>query len=99
MTTIQVTCEMCGTVELKSPDIELCVCNTAPLSYYRFTCPVCKDVVRKPADDHVISLLMSGGVRAKVWAVPAEALEPHVGPPISWDDLLVFHEELEAADG
>lgn len=90
MTTIKASCPDCGDVELTSADVTLRVCNHAPLSYYSFTCPTCQDVVRKPADDHIVSLLMSGGVRAEVWEVPAEALETKAGPSLSYDDLLDF---------
>lgn len=89
---------MCGQVQLRSPDITLRVCNYAPLSDYSFRCPSCGDVVRKPADDHVVSLLMSGGVRAQIWEVPAEVLEPKAGPAISYDDLLDFAFELRRPD-
>ena len=65
---------------MTSKDVSLMVCSHPPLSYYAFACPSCREEVRKPADDHVISLLMSGGVRAQVWELPAEALEPKVGP-------------------
>lgn len=98
MTTIKASCPMCGEVELTSRDISLMVCNHAPLSYYRFDCPTCRDEVQKPADDHIISLLMSGGVRAHVWEIPAEALETHVGSPLNYDDLLDFVLQLTASD-
>ena len=90
MTTITASCPTCGDVELTSADVTLMVCNQATLSYYTFGCPTCQDDVRKPADDHVVSLLMSGGVRAVVWEVPNEALETHEGPALSYDDLLDF---------
>jgi predicted RNA-binding Zn-ribbon protein involved in translation (DUF1610 family) len=90
MTTIKASCPSCGEVELTNADITLMVCSHAPLSYYAFSCPTCTDEVRKHADDHVISLLMSGGVRPTVWEVPAEALEAHAGTRISYDDLLDF---------
>ena len=41
---------------------------------------------------------MSGGVRAQVWELPAEALEPKVGPTLSYDDLLDFALQLAADD-
>jgi hypothetical protein len=90
MTTIKVSCPTCGEVERTSRDITLRVCNHAPLSYYSFICPSCRTEVRKPADDYIISLLMSGGVRAQIWEVPAEVLEPKVGPVLNYDDLLDF---------
>lgn len=99
MTTIKASCPTCGEVELTSKDIALRVCSHAPLSYYAFDCPKCRDEVRKPADDHIISLLMSGGVRAQVWEVPPEALEPKAGPNLTYDDLLDFVLHLSREDG
>jgi len=98
MTTIKASCPSCGEVELTSDDIRLRVASYAPLSYYQFTCPSCQDLVRKPADDHIVSLLMSGGVRAEVWEVPAEALEPKGGPDLTYDDLLDFVLQLSRDD-
>lgn len=98
MTTIKATCPTCGEVELTPPDIRLVVASHAPLSYYAFECPICSEHVRKPADDHVVSLLISGGVQASMWDVPAEALESHAGPALDYDDLLDFALHLQYAD-
>ena len=98
MTTIKATCPACGEVELTGDDIELMVCPTASLSYYAFACPSCSDQIRKPADDHIVSLLISGGVEAMVWDVPAEALEDRGGPALTYDDLLDFGLWLGATD-
>jgi predicted RNA-binding Zn-ribbon protein involved in translation (DUF1610 family) len=98
VTTIKASCPACGEVELTNVDIALRVCTSAPLSFYAFVCPNCRDEVRKPADDHIIQLLMSGGVRAQVWEVPAEALEPKAGPAIGYDDLLDFVLQLSRED-
>lgn len=98
MTTIKASCPSCGEVELTSHDVALMVCNHAALSYYAFDCPSCAEEVRKPADEHVISLLLSGGVPAQVWEVPAEVLEPKVGPSITYDDLLDFALMLDDDD-
>jgi len=98
MTTIKASCPSCGEVELTPADVSLMVCSHAPLSYYAFTCPGCADEVRKPADDHVVSLLVSGGVPATVWDVPAEALEPRSGGALTYDDLLDFALQLSRTD-
>ena len=90
MTTINASCPDCGEVQLASRDITLRVCSHAPLSYYRFICPGCRNEVRKPADEYIVSLLMSGGVRAQTWEVPAEALEVKAGAALCYDDLLDF---------
>jgi hypothetical protein len=98
VTTIKASCHDCGEVELTNADVTLMVCSHAALSYYTFVCPKCTHDVRKPADDHVVSLLMSGGVRAVVWEIPAEALEPHDGAVISYDDVLDFALQLSRSD-
>jgi len=98
VTTIKATCPTCGEVELTPDDIELRVCNFAPASYYVFECPMCLASVRKPADDRVIQLLISGGVHAVVWEYPAEVTERPDGPPLTHDDLLDFHLLLDQPD-
>ena len=98
MTTIKATCPTCGEVELTQADILLMVCSQPALSYYAFDCPTCAQEVRKPADDHVVTLLMSGGVKPTVWEVPAEALELKSGPALTYDDLLDFALQLTGSD-
>ena len=98
MTTIKATCPTCGEVELTPADVSLRVCSYAPLSYYAFTCLTCLEEVRKPADEQVVALLVSGGVPAQVWELPAEALEEHTGPRLSYDDLLDFALQLGTTD-
>ena len=98
MTTIKASCPSCGEVELTQADVRLQVCSHAPLSFYAFDCPGCAVEIRKPADSHVISLLISGGVNAQVWDVPAEALEEHDGPSLGYDDLLDFAMAIHACD-
>lgn len=98
MTTIKASCPTCGEVELTPPDVTLVVASHQALSYYAFRCTTCAEEIRKPADDHVVSLLMSGGVQATVWEVPAEALELKGGPALGYDDLLDFVLQLERCD-
>jgi len=98
VTTIKATCPGCGEVELKPDDIELRVCTHAPASYYVFDCPTCRDSIQKPADDRVIQLLISGGVRAQVWELPSEVLAVHAGPSLTHADLLDFSPPLESPD-
>jgi len=98
MTTIKASCPDCGEVELTPADVALMVCSIAALSYYAFDCHTCAREVRKPADDHVVSLLISGGVPAQVWNLPAEALETKAGPALTYDDLLDFALHLGTTD-
>ena len=98
MTTIKASCPSCGEVELTPDDVSLMVCTHAPLSYYAFDCVGCGFEIRKPADEQVVSLLVSGGVPATVWDLPAEYLEPKIGAVLSYDDLLDFALQLGETD-
>ena len=95
MTTIKTSCPMCGDVELTPAQMRLVVCSRPEWSYYSFACTTCQDTIKKPADNEVISLLKSGGVKAEDWVIPSEALEEHAGPAISYDDVLDFALHLD----
>lgn len=98
MTTIKASCPVCGDVELTPEQMRLVVCTREEWSYYAFTCPTCHDEVRKPADPEVVQLLTSGGVPVTAWHIPAEALEDHRGPSVSYDELLDFALWLDGHD-
>jgi hypothetical protein len=98
MTTIKASCPACGDISLTPADVRLVVCSNEAWSYYAFDCPDCTDDVRKPADEEIIALLISGGVQAQQWHVPAEALEEHAGDAISYDELLDFALWLDGHD-
>jgi hypothetical protein len=98
VTTIKTSCPMCGDVELTPAQMRLVVCNQPDRSFYAFSCTNCRDEIRKPADEEVVALLVSGGVIAETWEIPAEALEDHLGPAISYDDVLDFALQLERID-
>lgn len=98
MTTIKATCPACGEVELTVEQVRLVVCSRPDLSYYAFDCMNCIHEIRKPADKNIVSLLISGGVTATRWRLPAEALEAKVGPLITYDDLLDFALQLSRID-
>jgi hypothetical protein len=97
-TRIRANCPACGEVELRGPDVALKVCTQPERSFYSFTCPACVQVISKPADERVIRLLASGGVKPDFWEPPAELLERHDGPAFGYDDLLDLHLLLEADD-
>jgi hypothetical protein len=98
MTTIKATCPECGEVDLTADDILLRIGAGDGSNTYGFSCPTCGAFVQKPADDRVIRLLLSGGVMPVLMHIPAEALEPKSGPPISHNDLIEFHLLLEQED-
>lgn len=96
MTTIKATCPVCGDVDLSPDDVRLTVAESAGWATYTFTCTTCNDAIEKPADDEVVALLSSAGV--VIDEVPAEALETHQGPSLSYDDVLDFALWLENHD-
>src|SRR4051794_12139373 len=66
--------------------------------YFSFFCKNCHAEGKQNADEHVVSLLRSGGVRWSVVAVPAEALEPRRGPALTTDDVMDFVISLNQAN-
>jgi hypothetical protein len=95
LATIRASCPTCGDVELTTGDVQVRVCSTNNEGAYLFACPECQMSVTKPADHRIVDLLVASGVRLSVWQLPAELDEPRHGPPISYDDLLEFHFELQ----
>ncbi len=102
MTTIKATCPTCGEVALTPEDIELRVDDAGTDgSFYGFACPRCAADVRKPADERVVRLLVSGGVPA----LPVEDQVARVRlserfdhPALTHDDILDFHQSLAGND-
>jgi hypothetical protein len=95
MTTIRATCPTCGEVGLTPDDIDLRVDDGGEESFYAFDCPACYENVRKPADERIVQLLLSGGVEKRVVEreVAPEPRFPY--PALTYDDLLDFHALLE----
>ena len=97
MTVIKASCPICGDVELTPRQVRLVTSNLAERSFYAFSCDGCGEEVRKPAGEEVIRLLTVGGVVAEHLHVPAEALEEHRGPILTWDDVIDFTAWLDTA--
>jgi hypothetical protein len=98
MTTIKASCPVCGDVSLTPPQVRVIACTRPEWSSYAFTCPTCQDEVSKPADEEIVTLLISGGVSVEHWVIPAEALEEHDGHAITYDDVLDFALWLDRQD-
>ncbi|HEX2849450.1 MAG TPA: hypothetical protein VHN98_02815 [Acidimicrobiales bacterium] len=98
MATIRASCPTCGDVELTSRDVTVQVCATNNQGSYAFQCPQCLLAVAKLAEQRIVDLLVSSGVRLSVWSLPAELEEAHHGAPIDYDDLLEFHRLLQDDD-
>lgn len=98
MTSIRAQCPDCGDVQLTAEDLVVRVCADDESGSYAFHCPDCERPVSKVASERIVELLVSSGVQMQVWRRPLELSEPHIGPPICFDDLLDFHLQLERAD-
>ena len=67
---------------------------------YSFVCPVCEDLVEKPADRKIVSLLKSVGVELSE-REEAASERPETrpdGPPFTLDDVIDFHFLLAGDD-
>jgi hypothetical protein len=103
MIRIRATCPSCGEIDLQASEVVLrrsCDADGGLLedSSYRFRCPGCADLVVKPADERVVSLLLTGGVPVEDVGHVLRALHPEMpedGPAFTLDDLLDLHLALE----
>lgn len=96
--TIRASCPTCGDVELTTSDVRVLLCADTNEGSYAFQCPSCRVAVSKPAEPRVVDVLVASGVKLTVWQLPTELNESHAGAPISYDDLLQFHFELQRDD-
>jgi hypothetical protein len=72
------------------------VCASNNQGSYAFRCPECTVAVSKLAEQRIVDLLVSSGVRLSVWSLPAELDEPRSSEPVlCYDDLLEFHQLLQ----
>lgn len=98
MATIRASCPDCGDVELTTQDMTVRVCAEDNRGSYAFRCPSCTMTVTKGAEQRIVDLLVSSGVRLEVWRLPAELKERPIGEPLTHDDLLALHELLQTDD-
>jgi len=89
MTTIRTTCDRCGDVELTTADIALELASSGTTGSYRFDCPFCTMVQRRPANNRVVSILLATGVAYEI--VDASG-------PITEDEIEIFANALERED-
>ena len=90
MARIRTTCPACGEVDLIPDRIVLKIEAGGRRGAYSFTCPNCSSIIAKPADKKIIGLLQAAGVAESV-----DAPLPTPPPPLTLDDAIDFHRELE----
>lgn len=97
VTVVRAHCTECGDVSMTTRDVTVRVCEDHPgLSTFRFTCPKCRRVNVRSDKHRTCELLEAAGVAVERWQLPEELWEPRSGDPISHDDLLNFHDKLDA---
>lgn len=85
MTTIKTTCSRCGDVQLSPEDLALELDPSEEMGNYRFACPTCQTVQRRPANARVVSVLLATGVAYYI-------VDPK---PITEDEIAHFVAALE----
>ena len=97
MTTIRTTCKRCGDVELTTADIGLELAATDSTGSYRFACPACGVVQRKPANHRVVSILLATGVEYEIVATPGAITEDEIAAFARALDEGEWHSELTSS--
>lgn len=86
----------CGSVSFEVEDLTVRVCIDTNEATYLYRCPECRMVVTRDVHRSLRELLINSGARVESWFLPSELFEPHDGPPISVDDVIDFHQALNA---
>jgi len=92
--TLEASCPDCGRVELGIDQAWLVLSNAPVTDTLDFRCPGCAGHVRCPADHKTVRALAALVPVEEVY-VPAEALEPRTGAPLTLDDLIDLMLDLD----
>lgn len=96
MSDVRVACETCGSIEVTVEEITVRCCDDATEYAYRFRCPKCRLVAVTRISIDIAALLLRAGAPIERWRLPLELFErPEHRSPITYDDLIDFHEALE----
>jgi hypothetical protein len=89
------SCPRCGDLDVTAEQMWLVLTDRADHDHYVFHCPGCSQHVRRSA--HAVTVrLLERLVPVERIEIPAEALEPHDGPPLTEDDLIDLMLTLDA---
>lgn len=91
---VRAECPSCGTVIAKASALSCGVSEVDEAALCEFDCPSCRRSLLLPVEpSEITTLLLLGAHRAG--SLPYELLEAHSGPPVSWDEVLEAHLQLE----
>jgi hypothetical protein len=95
MVRVKSRCWKCGEVALSLEDILLVEHGDGEGTYYSFICATCDVAQAYPADNRFIDFMRMNGCEPIVLESPIEIKEAAEAPPLTWDDLLDFHLQLQ----
>ena len=93
MARFEARCAWCGPVGFEADGLKLHVGREQSL--FEFVCPACGRLNLRPLAVREAATLLAAGIHQTRGLAPFELLEARQGPPIGWDDVLEFHEELD----
>lgn len=92
---VRVQCPGCGPVVAPADEFRCELEAAGGRGICELRCPVCSAMLIVPAQADAVETMRRGGA-GPLPVAPFELLEPHAGPPLSWDDVLDFKLALEA---
>ena len=90
------SCPRCGDLDVSAEQMWLVLTDRSERDHYFFHCPGCGQHIRRKAHAMTVRLL-ERLVPVERIEIPAEALEPHDGPPLTEDDLIDLMLTLDTA--
>jgi|SRR5687767_3017651 len=99
---IRTVCPICGPIQVRAADVEVCSHVDTMQNIYRFRCPNCSTWTVNDARPEVVTLLLNAGARVEQSLAPRARDRRDLGP-ISDGELIEFHRQLDrlptAAEG
>ena len=105
---VEARCAWCGMVQLDADALEIHAGPSgdrereavagSPGGLLEFGCPTCRRLNLRRLTAHDVEVLTGVGLEPVDRPAPFELMEARSGPPITWDDLIDFHEVVTRAE-
>lgn len=95
MLRVKSRCWRCGEVTLALEEIMMVEHGDGDGVFYSFFCPTCGDVQAYAADPRFVDFMRMNGFQPILLPEPIECKREAASPPLTWDDLLDLHLQLE----
>lgn len=99
MIRVKSRCWRCGEITLSLEDIILVEHGDGDGVFYTFICASCGQPQAYPADERFVDFMLMNGSQPVALAPPIECKQAAENPPLSWDDLLDLHLQLQDDSG